>query len=142
MYVMHARLWLNLPEAIRQMIVDIWRAGVRARSVERQRPAPIDLKLSHANWSRDNTWQWHRFAPPGDHAVDQGTSDMRYAYGGSPVHYVLSVLQANPNRYRCATPGESNLEITFGNTLTKLIEYVQPTHHYTAAFVECAGSIG
>ena len=58
------------------------------------------------------------------------------------MHYVLSVLQANPNRYRCATPGESNLEITFGNTLTKLIEYVQPTHHYTAAFVECAGSIG
>ena len=136
----------NLPEAIRQMIVDIWRAGLRARSFKGwQRPAPIVLGLSHQTWLRDNTlngvWQWFATMGPGNNAVSHARN-YSYAYGGNPVHYVLSVLQANPNRYRCATPGESNLEITFGNTLTKLIEYVQPTHHYTAAVVECAGSIG
>ena len=132
----------NLPEAIRQMIVDIWRAGVRARSVERQRPAPIVLGLTHAPWLRDNRvngmWQWFARMGPGNNAVAQGTEGHTYAYGGNPAHYVLTgaVAFTTPSRYinkrdtHEADDRGTNMTDTFGNTLTKLIEYVLPRHHY------------
>jgi len=132
---MHARLFLDLPEAIRQMIVDIWRAGVRARSVERQRPPPITLGLSHQTWLRDNTlngvWQWFATMGPGNNAVSHARN-YSYAYGGNPAHYVLTsrVRLGLHDRNHAAHDRGTNLTDTFGNTLTKLIEYVLPRHHY------------
>jgi hypothetical protein len=124
----------KLPEAIRQMIVDIWRAGVRARSVERQRPAPITLGLTHALWLRDNRvngmWQWFARMGPGNNAVAQGTEGHTYAYGGNPAHYVLTVTTPNRRGRHEADDWGTNLTDTFGNTLTKLIEYVLPRSAY------------
>jgi hypothetical protein len=126
--------YLKLPDAIRQMIVDIWRAGVRARSVERQRPAPITLGLTHAPWLRDNRvngmWQWFATFGAGNNAVGQGTLGHSYAYGGNPAHYVLTVTTPNRRGRHEADDWGTNLRDTFGNTLTKLIEYVLPRHHY------------
>jgi hypothetical protein len=129
----------KLPRAIRQMIVDIWRAGVRARSVERQRPAPIRLGLTHAPWLRDNRvngmYQWTARMGPGNNAVAQiGNLGHSYAYGGNPAHYVLTGAAAftTPSRYinkrdtHEADDRGTNMTDTFGNTLTKLIEYVLP----------------
>jgi hypothetical protein len=134
-YVMHAGLFLTLPEAIRQMIVEIWRAGIRARSVERQRPPPITLGLSHQTWLRDNTlngvWQWFATMGPGNNAVSHARN-YSYAYGGNPAHYVLTsrVRLGLHDRNHAAHDRGTNLTDTFGNTLTKLIEYVLPRHHY------------
>ena len=139
----------NLPEAIRQMIVEIWRAGVRARSFKGwQRPAPITLGLTHALWLRDNRvngmWQWFARMGPGNNAVatvpGRGTSTIghSYAYGGNPAHYVLTGLgdpttdldmwrrQRNARLTHERDDWGTNLTDTFGNTLTKLIEYVLP----------------
>ena len=126
----------NLPRVIRQMIVDIWRAGVRARSVEWQRPAPIRLGLTHAPRLRrmvdDNgMYQWTARMGPGNNAVAQiGNLGHSYAYGGNPAHYVLTVDTANRGIDRRDTHEAddwgTNLTDTFGNTLTKLIEYVLP----------------
>ena len=145
----------NLPRAIRQMIVDIWRAGVRARSVERQRPPPIVLGLTHAPWLRDNRvngmWQWFARMGPGNNAVatvpGRGTNQTStighsYAYGGNPAHYVLTGhgdpttdldmwrRQTNARLTHERDDWGTNLTDTFGNTLIKLIEYVLPRHHY------------
>jgi hypothetical protein len=147
-YRMHAGLFLTLPEAIRQMIVEIWRAGIRARSVERQRPAPITLGLTHAPWLRANRvngmWQWFERMGPGNHAVAHNFSDATighsYAYGGNPAHHILTGHQdaalgqysSNSNARLTHERDDwgTNLTDTFGNTLTKLIEYVLPRHHY------------
>ena len=125
----------KLPRAIRQMIVDIWRAGVRARSVERQRPAPIRLGLTHAPWLRDNRvngmYQWTARMGPGNNAVAQiGNLGHSYAYGGNPAHYVLTVDTPNRRDTHEADDWGTNLTDTFGNTLTKLIEYVLPRRAY------------
>ena len=131
----------KLPRAIRQMIVDIWRAGVRARSVERQRPAPIVLGLTHAPWLRDNKvngmWQWFARMGPGNNAVSHARN-YSYAYEGNPAHYVLTgaVAFTTPSRYinkrdtHEADDRGTNMTDTFGNTLTKLIEYVLPRSAY------------
>ena len=125
----------NLPEAIRQMIVDIWRAGVRARSVEWQRPAPIVLGLTHAPWLRDNRvngmWQWFARMGPGNNAVGHARN-YSYAYGGNPAHYVLTsrVRLGLHDRNHAAHDWGTNLTDTFGNSLTKLIEYVLPRSAY------------
>ena len=123
----------NLPEAIRQMIVDIWRAGVRARSVERQRPPPIVLGLTHAPWLRDNRvngmWQWFARMGPGNNAV-AFIRGHTYAYGGNPAHHVLTVTTPNRRDTHEAEDWGTNLTDTFGNTLTKLIEYVLPRSAY------------
>ena len=130
----------NLPEAIRQMIVDIWRAGVRARSFKGwQRPPPITLGLTHALWLRDNRvngmYQWTARMGPGNNAVAGiGNLGHSYAYGGNPAHYVLTVDTANRGIDRRDTleadDWGTNLTDTFGNTLTKLIEYVLPRSAY------------
>ena len=143
----------NLPEAIRQMIVEIWRAGVRARSFKGwQRPAPITLGLTHALWLRDNRvngmWQWFARMGPGNNAVatvpGRGTSTIghSYAYGGNPAHYVLTGhgdpttdldmwrRQTNARLTHERDDWGTNLTDTFGNTLTKLIEYVLPRSAY------------
>jgi hypothetical protein len=137
----------NLPEAIRQMIVDIWRAGVRARSFKGwQRPPPIVLGLTHAPWLRDNRvngmWQWFARMGPGNNAVAHNATDSTlghsYAYGGNPAHYVLTGHgDRSWGRREHSTRSTherddwgTNLTDTFGNTLTKLIEYVLPRHHY------------
>ena len=126
----------NLPRVIRQMIVDIWRAGVRARSVEWQRPAPIRLGLTHAPRLRrmvdDNgMYQWTARMGPGNNAVAQiGNLGHSYAYGGNPAHYVLTVDTPNRRDTHEADDWGTNLTDTFGNTLTKLIEYVLPRSAY------------
>ena len=124
----------KLPRAIRQMIVDIWRAGVRARSVERQRPAPIVLGLTHALWLRDNRlngmWQWFARMGPGNNAVHTPGNGHSYAYGGNPAHHVLTVTTPNRRDTHEADDWGTNLTDTFGNTLTKLIEYVLPRSAY------------
>ena len=143
----------NLPEAIRQMIVDIWRAGIRARSVERQRPPPITLGLTHALWLRDNRvngmWQWFARMGPGNNAVatvpGRGTNQTStighsYAYGGNPAHHILTGHQdaalgqysSNSNARLTHERDDwgTNLTDTFGNSLTKLIEYVLPRSAY------------
>jgi len=126
----------NLPRVIRQMIVDIWRAGVRARSVEWQRPAPIRLGLTHAPRLRrmvdDNgMYQWTARMGPGNNAVAQiGNLGHSYAYGGNPAHYVLTVDTPNRRDTHEADDWGTNLTDTFGNTLTKLIEYVLPRRAY------------
>jgi hypothetical protein len=127
----------KLPRAIRQMIVDIWRAGVRARSVERQRPAPIRLGLTHdVQWVAGRGYRWPRMHGPGNNAIAEleSTVGHSYAYGGNPAHYVLTT----PSRYNGfqsyinalltheRDDRGTNLTDTFGNTLTKLIEYVLP----------------
>jgi len=126
----------NLPEAIRQMIVDIWRAGLRARSFKGwQRPAPIVLGLSHQTWLRDNTlngvWQWFATMGPGNNAVSHARN-YSYAYGGNPAHYVLTsrVRLGLHDRNHAAHDWGTNLTDTFGNSLTKLIEYVLPRSAY------------
>ena len=132
----------NLPRVIRQMIVDIWRAGVRARSVEWQRPAPIRLGLTHAPRLRrmvdDNgMYQWTARMGPGNNAVAQiGNLGHSYAYGGNPAHYVLTLARHRVHPYHghdrehAAHDRGTNLTDTFGNTLTKLIEYVLPRSAY------------
>ena len=133
----------NLPRAIRQMIVDIWRAGVRARSVEWQRPAPIVLGLTHALWLRDNRlngmWQWFARMGPGNNAVHTPGNGHSYAYGGNPAHHILTGHQdaalgqysSNSNARLTHERDDwgTNLTDTFGNTLTKLIEYGTVTTH-------------
>ena len=136
----------NLPRAIRQMIVDIWRAGVRARSVERQRPPPIVLGLTHALWLRDNRvngmWQWFARMGPGNNAVHTPGNGHSYAYGGNPAHEILTGYgspttdldmwrrQTNARLTHERDDWGTNLTDTFGNTLTKLIEYVLPRSAY------------
>ena len=117
------------------MIVDIWRAGVRARSVERQRPPPLKLNLTHENWLRANrvngVWQWFDRVGAGSNAVafvPGQTSLHSYAYGGNPAHYLLTSLAWDKD-YAAHDRG-TNLTDTFGNTLTKLIEYVLPRRAY------------
>ena len=136
----------NLPEAIRQMIVDIWRAGVRARSFKGwQRPPPITLGLSHQTWLRDNTlngvWQWFATMGPGNNAVSHARN-YSYAYGGNPAHEILTGYgspttdldmwrrQRNARLTHERDDWGTNLTDTFGNTLTKLIEYVLPRSAY------------
>ena len=126
----------NLPEAIRQMIVDIWRAGLRARSFKGwQRPPPITLGLSHQAWLRDNelngVWQWFATMGPGNNAVSHARN-YSYAYGGNPAHYVLTsrVRLGLHDRNHAAHDRGTNLTDTFGNSLTKLIEYVLPRSAY------------
>ena len=129
----------KLPRAIRQMIVDIWRAGIRDRSFKGwQRPRPITLGLNHAAWLRDNRvngmYQWTARMGPGNNAVATHNAEHSYAYGGNPAHYVLTgaVAFATPSRYINKRDTHerddrgTNMTDTFGNTLTKLIEYVLP----------------
>ena len=125
----------KLPRAIRQMIVDIWRAGIRDRSFKGwQRPRPITLGLNHAAWLRDNRvngmYQWTARMGPGNNAVASCNLGHSYAYGGNPAHYVLTVDTPNRGIDRRDTleadDWGTNLTDTFGNTLTKLIEYVLP----------------
>ena len=127
----------KLPRAIRQMIVDIWRAGVRARSVERQRPAPIRLGITHdVQWVAGRGYRWPRMHGPGNNAIATYNAEHSYAYGGNPGHYVLTTpSQYNGFDINAAWTHErddrgTNMTDTFGNTLTKLIEYVLPRHHY------------
>ena len=123
----------KLPRAIRQMIVDIWRAGVRARSVERQRPAPIRLGITHdVQWVAGRGYRWPRMHGPGNNAIATYNAEHSYAYGGNPGHYVLTTpSQYNGFDINAAWTHErddrgTNMTDTFGNTLTKLIEYVLP----------------
>ena len=125
----------KLPRAIRQMIVDIWRAGIRDRSLKGwQRPRPIRLGLTHArslqNNMVDGMYQWTAMMGPGNNAVASCNLGHSYAYGGNPAHYVLTVDTANRGIDRRDTleadDWGTNLTDTFGNTLTKLIEYVLP----------------
>ena len=132
----------KLPRAIRQMIVDIWRAGIRARSVEYQRPTPIRLGIYHdPQWvAARNAYRWPRMHGPGNNAIAEleSTVGHSYAYGGNPAHYVLTT----PSRYNGfqsyinalltheRDDRGTNLTDTFGNTLTKLIEYVLPRSAY------------
>ena len=86
---------------------------------------------------RDNRvngmWQWFARMGPGNNAVGHARN-YSYAYGGNPAHYVLTVDTANRGIDRRDTleadDWGTNLTDTFGNTLTKLIEYVLPRHHY------------
>ena len=123
----------KLPRAIRQMIVDIWRAGVRARSVERQRPAPIRLGITHdVQWVAGRGYRWPRMHGSGNNAIATYNAEHSYAYGGNPGHYVLTTpSQYNGFDINAAWTHErddrgTNMTDTFGNTLTKLIEYVLP----------------
>ena len=65
--------------------------------------------------------RWQAFVPG-------QTSLHSYAYGGNPTHYLLTSLAWDKD-YAAHDRG-TNLTDTFGNTLTKLIEYVLPRHHY------------
>ena len=133
---MHAGLFLGLPEAIRQMIVEIWRAGVRARSVERQRPRPLALNLTHEKWLNDTRhpvngmWRWPARMGAGNNAVAFVPGEHSYAYGGNPAHYTLTAFAGPDREYgdpdHAAHDRGTNMTDTFGNTLTKLIEYVLP----------------
>ena len=126
----------KLPRAIRQMIVDIWRAGIRARSVEYQRPTPIRLGIYHdPQWvAARNAYRWPRMHGPGKNAIATHNAEHSYAYGGNPAHYVLTgaVAFTTPSRYinkrdtHEADDRGTNMTDTFGNTLTKLIEYRLP----------------
>jgi hypothetical protein len=125
----------KLPRAIRQMIVDIWRAGVRARSVERQRPAPIRLGITHdVQWVAGRGYRWPRMHGPGNNAIATYNAEHSYAYGGNPAHYVLTTpsryngFQSYINAFLTHERDDrgTNMTDTFGNTLTKLIEYVLP----------------
>ena len=124
----------KLPRAIRQMIVDIWRAGIRDRSVWYQRPRPIRLGIYHdPQWvPARNAYRWPRIHGPGKNAVATYNAEHSYAYGGNPGHYVLTTpSQYNGFDINAAWTHErddrgTNMTDTFGNTLTKLIEYVLP----------------
>ena len=119
---------LKLPEALRQMIVNIWRAGIRDRGVERFRRQlhPLRLNLSHRDFIRRNQ-QFNedgepiRLLPLGQHAIDSNSRHLgNYAYGGNPGNRV--VLEEN-NDYRTTTQD-------YGHTLTKLIRYILPRGSY------------
>ena len=76
-------------------------------------------------------YQWTARMGPGNNAVASlGHSLRNYAYGGNPAHYVLTFDTANRGIDRRDTleadDWGTNLTDTFGNTLTKLIEYVLP----------------
>jgi len=67
---------------------------------------------------------------PGNNAVGHARN-YSYAYGGNPAHYVLTAARVyEGDREHAAHDRGTNLTDTFGNTLTKLIEYVLPRHHY------------
>jgi hypothetical protein len=130
----------KLPRAIRQYIVDIWRAGIRDRSLKvwriRWRPTPIRLGIYHdPRWcSVRNAYRWPgmRGNGPGKNAVATYNAEHSYAYGGNPGHYVLTTpSQYNGFDTNAAWTHErddrgTNMTDTFGNTLTKLIEYRLP----------------
>ena len=78
----------------------------------------------------DGMWQWFARMGPGNNAVAQGTEGHTYAYGGNPAHYVLTVTTPNRRGRHEADDWGTNLTDTFGNTLTKLIEYVLPRSAY------------